>query len=97
MDLHGLFNIKAFLSHKGAKKQNSFIYKLTETNMFAKFIEMQFLDGPDKEEILYFSTLMSRERTIENPVIMIPFIPNKIIKAYQPNIHNIDPSGIIGS
>jgi hypothetical protein len=84
--------VKAFLAKKDATKQNSFIYKLTETTMFANFIEIQFLDGPDKQELLYFAKLMTQERTKTTPMIIVPFTPSKVTRGYPPNTSGIDSS-----
>lgn len=84
--------MKAFLSKKDATKQNSFIYKLTETTMFANFIEVQFLDGPEKQELLYFSKLISQERTKAQPTVIVPFSPLKTTRSYPPNAQDIESS-----
>ena len=86
--------MKAFLSKKDATKPNHFIFKLTETTMFANFIEIQFLDGPEKQELLYFSKLITQERTKANPTIITQFVPFKTTRGYPPNPQGINPTKI---
>jgi len=84
--------VNAFLIKKKATKPSSFIYKLVETTMFANFIEVQFLGGPDEQELIYFSKLMAQGRTKANPTILVPFKPKKVVRSYLPNSQGIDPS-----
>lgn len=92
--LRDIFNIKAFLTKKKATKSNTFIYKLVESGMFASFIENQFLGGYEKQELIYFSNLMNKERTKINSTVITPFVPSKIIRVYPPNSQGIPPSSI---
>lgn len=57
--------------------------------MFANFIEVQFLGGPDKQELIYFSKLMKQERTRANPTVLVPFNPAKIVRSYPPNSQGV--------
>lgn len=91
-ELKEIFNVKAFLAKKDATKANSFIYRLAETTMFANFIEVQFLDGLEKQELLYFSKLISQERTKAQPTVIVPFVPLKTTRSYPPNTQGIDPA-----
>ncbi len=93
-ELREIFNVKAFLIKKEATKPNNFIYKLTETTMFANFIEIQFLDGPEKQELLYFSKLITQERTKVAPTVITPFVPLKTTRGYPPNAAGIDPAKV---
>lgn len=83
--------MNAFLTKKKATKPSSFIYKLAETAMFANFIENQFLGGPDKQELLHFSKLMTQERT-KTTTVITPFVPSKVTRAYPPNSQGIPPA-----
>jgi len=93
-ELKEIFNIKAFLAKKDATKPNSFIYKLTETTMFANFIEIQFLDGPEKQELLYFSKLITQERSKSNPTIITGFNPEKTTRGFPPNPIDVESGKI---
>lgn len=63
--------------------------------MFSKFIELQFMDGIDKHEVLYFTKLITQERTKESPMLITPFIPRSVIKVYSVNNTGIDSSSIV--
>jgi len=63
--------------------------------MFSKFIELQFMDGIDKHEVSYFTKLMEQERSKETPMLITPFIPRSIIKAYPVNNTGISSSSIV--
>lgn len=61
--------------------------------MFSKFIEIQLLNGVDKQEILHFTKLMGRER--DNLPLISSFVPAKTIKAYLVNSEGIDSTSNI--
>lgn len=87
-----IFKLNAFLTKKKATRSSSFIYKLAETAMFANFIENQFLGGPDKQELLHFSKLMTQERTKTSATVIGPFVPSKVTRAYPPNSQGVPPA-----
>lgn len=60
--------------------------------MFANFIEVQFLGGSEKQELIYFSKLMTQERTKANPMVIKPFKPAKVTRTYPPNSQGIPSS-----
>ena len=86
-----IFNSNAFLAKKKATKQNTFIHKLVDTAMFAKFIEVQFLGGSEKQELIYFSKLISQGSYDD---LLDNFVPKKIKRAYPANNTHIDTSSI---
>lgn len=60
--------------------------------MFANFIQQHFMDGPEREEILYFTKLLEQERTKEVSTLIVPFKPLNVIKAYSVNNDGINSS-----
>lgn len=60
--------------------------------MFANFIENQFLGGPDKQELIHFTKLMTQERTKANATVITPFVPTKTTRAYPPNSQGVPPA-----
>ena len=92
-ELREIFNINGFLTRKKSTRPNTFIYKLVETTMFANFIEIQFLGGSEKQELLYFSKLMNEERTKTNQTVLKPFLPSKTTRALTVNTDGTTESG----
>lgn len=86
-----IFNKKAFLGKKEETKDN-FYAKLTDTNMFASFIETQILGGPEEQELKFFCEVLKKERTKSKPFLLQQYIPSKTIKTYSPNTDGLDAS-----
>lgn len=55
MDSRDFFDFKKFRQAKDATKNNTLIYKLTETTLFANFIEARSFGKSDQDDqIIYF-------------------------------------------
>lgn len=77
---------------KDARKNSTFIYKLTETTHFSYFIECRALGRTDRDaQILHFEKVMNLKRTRMNPRLIYPFHEEKSIKSMPPNEEGLAP------
>lgn len=78
--------IDEFRLQKDAKKNFTFIYKLTETTHFSFFIECRALGRTDSDaQIIHFEKLMNQKRTRMKPRLIFPFHEERSIKSMPPN------------
>jgi hypothetical protein len=67
-DARDFFNFKAFRQYKDAVKDNTFIYKLTETTLFTNFIESRSFGVCEHDaEIIFFDEALKEKRTKKRP------------------------------
>lgn len=93
MDSKDFFDFKTFRQAKDATKPNTLIYKLTETALFANFIEARSFGKSDQDEqIMYFDELLKLKRSKKQPLLVRPFKEKKLIKSLQPLEEGLDPN-----
>lgn len=73
-DARDFFDFKKFRSIKDATKPNTLIYKVTETAMFAQFIECRSFGKSDQDDsILWFDEISLKKRSRKQPLLLQPF------------------------
>jgi len=85
------FNTSAFLSYHKALKPYHFLYKVTETSLFANFVERRFTASTQKYDLVYFDEAMKFKRTKVDPFFVKPFYPKEVLPVWQFNEANIEP------
>lgn len=79
------FDFKKFRQLKDGLKPDSFIYQLTESSIFGRFIEARSLGQSQHDaQIVFFDAQLKQTRTKQNPHLIAPFKERKAVKTLQP-------------
>jgi len=84
------FNAWGFLSKHKALKPNHFLHKLTETSMFANFIERRFVEPSSSHDLVFFDEAFSFKRNKLDAHYIEPHYPQEVVPAWQPNDSGIN-------
>ena len=85
------FNIPAFLSYHKSNRSDNFLYKVTETSLFASFIEKRIFSGGISYEITYFDKAIKFKRTRNDPVYVKPYYTSETLPTLYANDIGLEP------
>lgn len=93
-DFRSTFNVQMFLSYHKARTQDNFLYKVTETSMFANFIESRSNTETSNLDLNYFDVGMKFNRTKNDPSFVKFYAPQETLPALQANDIGFEPGTV---
>lgn len=85
LDARDFFDFQKFRLQKESTKNTTLVYKLTETSLFANFIEARSFGKSDQDEqIIFFDEVSKLKRTKKQPQLVGPFQEQKTVKTMAP-------------
>lgn len=86
LDSRDFFDFDKFRLAKDARQNTTLIYKLTETTLFAHFIEARSFGKSDQDEqIMFFDEVCKQKRTKKQPQLIGPFREQKTVITMTPS------------
>ena len=93
-DARQCFNTQAFLAYHKANRPDNFLYKVTETSMFANFIETRYFAPEENYELSYFDEAVRFKRTKNDPYFVKPYYPQETSPSLYANDIGFEPGSV---
>ena len=93
-DSRQCFNTPSFLSYHKSNRPDNFLHKVTETSMFANFIETRYFAPEDKYELSYFDDALKFKRTKNEPHFVKPYFTRETSPSLYPNDIGFEPGSV---
>ena len=93
-DARQCFNTPSFLSYHKSNRADNFLYKVTETSMFANFIETRYFAPEDKYELSYFDEALKFKRTKNELYFVKPYFTRETSPSLYPNDIGFEPGSV---
>lgn len=93
-DARQCFNTPSFLSYHKSNRTDNFLYKVTETSLFANFIETRYFAPEDKYELSYFDEAIKFKRTKNDPYFVKPYYLQETSPSLYSNDIGFEPGSV---
>ena len=93
-DARQCFNTASFLAYHKSNRSDNFLYKVTETSLFANFIETRYFVPEDKYELSYFDEAIKFKRTKNDPHFVKPYYLQETSPALYANDIGFEPGSV---
>lgn len=90
-DSRQCFNTAEFLNYHKSNKSENFLFKVTETSLFASFIESRYFPSENQYELNYFDDSVKFKRTKNDPFFVKPYYPQETLPALYVNDIGFEP------
>lgn len=91
MDYRTCFNTADFLNYHKSNKPDTLLYRLTETSLFACFIESRYFSPIAQFELEYFDEALKFKRSKNDPFFVKPFQTRDVLPALLANDIGFEP------
>lgn len=93
-DARQCFNTPSFLAYHKSNRPDNFLYKVTETSMFANFIETRYFAPEENYELSYFDEALKFKRTKNDPYFVKPYFPQDTSPSLFANDIGFEPGSV---
>jgi len=91
IDSRSCFNTSEFLNYHKSNKPETLLFKLTETSLFAGFIESRYFSTESQFEMEYFDEASTFKRTKNDPYFVKPYYNRETVPALYANDIGFEP------